>query len=144
MEKTSKKQWLTSWLYLTLVKTVPSDLPYWCQAISCGWDENSSEQWMRARFVNSSWRRNWVNVILITYEDLSSVLNVSFFFFFPPTSLEEFYFHKGWLLKSCMLLGMKYSIIAWSHVYSNSCSFLLICIHLLFFLLEISLLVFQN
>lgn len=28
MEKTSKKQWLTSWVYLILVKTVPSDLPF--------------------------------------------------------------------------------------------------------------------
>lgn len=60
------------------------------------------------------------------------------------SSVGRVYFHKGWLLKSCMFLGMKYSIIAWGHVYSNSCSFLLICIHLFLFYLKLVYFVFQN
>lgn len=85
---------------------------------------------------NNSWWRSWVTILLIIYENLSSGLNVSWLFFFQYFG--RIYFHKGCLLKSCMFLGMKYSIIAWRYVYSNSCSFPFICIPLFFFFFFLS------
>ncbi|OXB59700.1 hypothetical protein ASZ78_012621, partial [Callipepla squamata] len=42
--RTSKKQWLTSWVCFNLVKTVPNELHYCHEATTGCWDGNSSEQ----------------------------------------------------------------------------------------------------
>lgn len=101
-----------------LSKNCTKWLPYWCQPISCCWDENSSAQWMRARFLKQLMKKLSQHLLDHLWKPYQCIESFFFFFLFFSVvwkslfpqrmtfeilyiSRDEVYYH---CMKSCIFL----------------------------------------